>query len=506
MAQLAELLARLESFMETRHNYIAPMGWEASVGGLIGLSLDQTRFMLALFLSVPTAAVVPRIPGSTLRHLYALLVGALLVYYPFGFGVIHAAAPCALVYLSMAVFPSVCGALAWGVCFPYLIYLHVVNASGENWQAGLLDFTGCEMVLVLKLISLAVARQDGWKLATRGEDLTDYQRVHCFNRCPNPLEYLSFVFGLGNLLSGPYLEYNDYQGFIQQRGLWDTKARKPPSSKAPALKCMATALVYMVLYQAMIPTFNRKLLVGEWYSQQSFFVKVFACHMTSLTSQVKFVFAWKISEASLTVAGLNFDGWDENTGEGKWGRYENVRFTKMLLSDSGRIVVSHWNVGTARFLRRYVYERILPKGRKPGFPQLLTTQVVSAVWHGLYPGYLLFFVGSAFWINFSTVIYHAERALLPQAVAKSVPMRAAKIVWTHVCLNTIATAFTVLDVKETLRLWRSIYFAPMLIIVVGSVAGPALLSLVRETKQRGADKGGSDSGVAGDGPMEKKKN
>lgn len=37
------------------------------------------------------------------------------------------------------------------------------------------------------------------------------------------------------------------------------------------------------------------------------------------------------------------------------GRYENVRMETMLLSDSARIVVSHWNIGTARFLRRYVY-------------------------------------------------------------------------------------------------------------------------------------------------------
>ncbi len=40
---------------------------------------------------------------------------------------------------------------------------HVVNASGENWHLGLLDFTGCEMVLVLKLIAFAVSRQDHWQ-------------------------------------------------------------------------------------------------------------------------------------------------------------------------------------------------------------------------------------------------------------------------------------------------------------------------------------------------------
>lgn len=45
----------------------------------------------------------------------------------------------------------------------------MVNASGSNWQLGLLDFTGCEMVLVLKLITLAVARQDSWQSKKRGK-------------------------------------------------------------------------------------------------------------------------------------------------------------------------------------------------------------------------------------------------------------------------------------------------------------------------------------------------
>ena len=57
------------------------------------------------------------------RHLYAVITGFLLVYYPFGFGVIHAAAPSALVYLAMLLVPSACGTLSWLISFPYLIYL-----------------------------------------------------------------------------------------------------------------------------------------------------------------------------------------------------------------------------------------------------------------------------------------------------------------------------------------------------------------------------------------------
>ena len=51
-----------------------------------------------------------------------------------------------------------------------------------------------------------------------------------------------------------------------------------------------------------------------------------------------------------------------------------------------------------------MYERVAPAPpRKPGFQSLLFTQLISAVWHGLYPGYLLFFTGTAVWIYFSQV-------------------------------------------------------------------------------------------------------
>ena len=43
-----------------------------------------------------------------------------------------------------------------------------------------------------------------------------------------------------------------------------------------------------------------------------------------------------------------------------------------------------------------MYERLTPKGKKPSFKTLLATQLVAGVWHGLFPGYALFFASSAF--------------------------------------------------------------------------------------------------------------
>lgn len=46
-------------------------------------------------------------------------------------------------------------------------------------------------------------------------------------------------------------------------------------------------------------------------------------------------------------------------------------------------------------MHRYVYERLTPPGRKPTFMTLMVTQLVSGIWHGLYPGYIMFFAGES---------------------------------------------------------------------------------------------------------------
>lgn len=46
------------------------------------------------------------------------------------------------------------------LCCDMLSCRHVANASGLFWEAGDMDFTGPQMVLTLKLVSMAVSYQD----------------------------------------------------------------------------------------------------------------------------------------------------------------------------------------------------------------------------------------------------------------------------------------------------------------------------------------------------------
>lgn len=59
------------------------------------------------------------------------------------------------------------------------------------------------------------------------------------------------------------------------------------------------------------------------------------------------------------------------------------------VSNSLKVNIDCWNITTLVWLRRVVYDRVPPHVRT------LATFMVSAVWHGFYPGYYICFTGAA---------------------------------------------------------------------------------------------------------------
>jgi hypothetical protein len=167
-----------------------------------------------------------------------------------------------------------------------------------SWNKGVLDPTGAQMVLTLKLISTAMCLQDfyekkpqvrggggggggrggrggkgvnpgapggaglQWSTAAHAlggaawsscplcptpstsalppQDMSPYQRTHHISRLPSLLEFLGYVFCFGNLLAGPIIEFKDYQSFIRHEGLWDPRAAR----KVPVIGCVIQVRVF----------------------------------------------------------------------------------------------------------------------------------------------------------------------------------------------------------------------------------------------------------------------
>ncbi|GIL46653.1 hypothetical protein Vafri_3591 [Volvox africanus] len=459
-----------QELLSTEHNMIPFLAWEEQLSVATGLSHSQFRFTVALFSSLLLVAGIRLFRNTTLRHLYSMVTGVGIIYYPFGSGIIHVFPMAFAAYLALLLAPRRAGAIAWCTVFPYLIYLHVVNASGESWKTGNMDFTGGAMVAVLKLVSICVCRQDSFR--KNKEDLNAYQAAHQLVSTPTPLEFLSYLFGLGNLLAGPFFEFSEYKEFIELKGPWSRNASRPmPNALGHGLLALLEGLWHMGVYLALtLNGWSMEHYHSVWYYSQPLVIKCAAICIIGLVYQLRYYFSWKITEASYVFAGLDFVGYDPATNEPKWGRCRNCNFLGVWLADSARNVPLNWNICTGNFLRRYVYERVTPRNRKPGFQSLLFTQLVSAVWHGLYAGYVMFFVGTAIWIYFSQILYKTE-AYMPGAVQESLIYRAIKIIWTTFVLNYMACAFQLLDYKVSMEAYASVHYFPFILMLIVNVLG-----------------------------------
>jgi len=107
----------------------------------------------------------------------------------------------------------------------------------------------------------------------------------------------------------------------------------------------------------------------------------------------KYYFAWYLSEAGCQATGFGFNGYDKKNNM-RWDRVNNCEATMVELSPSLPIITNYWNKGANNWLKNYVYLRIPSNKSVMNFG----TKLTSALWHGFYPAYYLFFL-SVFLLN-----------------------------------------------------------------------------------------------------------
>ncbi|KAI7837279.1 hypothetical protein COHA_008893 [Chlorella ohadii] len=434
--------------------------WELQAAALGGLTLSQLRFFISFMLSVVLGAVLKHVPSARGRHIFSLVTGVALIVYPFGSGCMHAFVPAAL--------------------------------------EGHLDFTGAQMVLTLRLIAVAVSYQDGGKPA---EQLQEYAARKRLRQLPSPLEFFSYLFAAGNLLAGPFFEASDFFDYVQRKGEWDERdpAKRIPSPLVPGLLRFFKGLICAALWTKLSSSYGPDLLESRWFLHEAGLAhKLFLLWFVGLVARLKYYFAWAVAESALIFSGLCYNG---RTPEGAplWNRYINSRIRRVEFNLSLPNLAANWNVCTGLWLRHYVYERLTPAGKRPGFRTLVATQLVSGVWHGLFPGYWLFFATSAVMFEAGKTLYRYEQTW-PAGAARFPPYIALKVVVNAVLLNYSAAAFQVLWLHDCLAIWRSVHFlghiAMLAIILLGNVVPPRRVRRELQPEQAGARAAAAEAAAA----------
>lgn len=277
------------------------------------------------------------------------------------------------------------------------------------------------MVITMKLTSFGYNVQDGHRMkssagspkgdnklmdkkAIAAKKLQEKREKYAIQQLPNPLEFLSYAFCFSQLMVGPAFEYSDFVATLEP----NYKGSNPPNLKAEdndkpgflkgktimdsnffvaALHRLVIGVVSMIAYLQLngngFSTHHAYDL--GWIAERTMIARYIFIYICMISERFKFYFIWKMSEGANILGGFGFQGYEEDgkTPAGFRG-VENIDILGFEFSTSVQTLSRAWNKGTQAWLERYTYSRT---GRS-----VFITYFVSAIWHGIYPGFFLFFL------------------------------------------------------------------------------------------------------------------
>lgn len=173
------------------------------------------------------------------------------------------------------------------------------------------------------------------------------------------------------------------------------RRRRIPSSSRPATWKAIYGLLWIGAFVKLSGIYTPEFALGPKFKSYSFVRKFWFLYMFGFTARAKYYGVWLLTEGACILTGLGYHGLDENKRP-KWDRVTNVDPYELETAQNTKAYLEAWNKNTNKWLRNYIYLRVTPKGKKPGFRSSLATFATSALWHGTAPGYYLSFISAAF--------------------------------------------------------------------------------------------------------------
>lgn len=298
----------------------------------------------------------------------------------------------------------------------YMTGCHVYKMY-TSYLTGITDFTGTHMVLTMKLTKFAYNLYDGtvdyknvfpdtpYEDKRKAKIYQDRQKV-AITKLPSLLEYFGHIYCFTTLIAGPCVDYSVYAKAVEG-SLFNTnqpgKQPKPDHTNLGlSLLSFCQAVVALVIYVVLGAQFPVATMYSKAFIETvPFMQKVVYLYAVSIRGRCSYYFCWKMSEGSCLLSGFGFEGYDPDTGASLgWGGASNVDILGAELEVNVQGVTRAWNKKTQSWLEQYTYLRTNKS--------LVATYFVSAFWHGVYPGYYVFFMS----VPLVTVVERALKAQL----------------------------------------------------------------------------------------------
>jgi len=378
------------------------------VADKLGAPLDEFKLIVVFLLSYPLAAVLKRLPDNK-PHLKNVFNISVTIFYLIGLFDLWGGLG---VILFDAIGTYLIAGYVKGPYMPWVGFVFLMSHMSVSHiyrmyaaSPSSVDITGAQMVMVMKLSAFCWNVWDGQQ---NPADLSPEQQARAVKKLPSVLDYAGFVMFFPSVMVGPAFDYIDYERWINTsmfelppgtdplKAPPTRKQRKIPRSGTPATLKLLTGLAWTVAFLQLSAYHNPQIVLSEKFSNMSFFWRVYGLHMMNFVERMKYYGVWTMTEGACILAGIGYKGINPKSGKPDWDRLTNIKPAGVELAQNSHAYLANWNCNTNLWLRNYVYLRVTPKGKKPGFRASMATFATSAFWHGFEPGYYLSFLFASF--------------------------------------------------------------------------------------------------------------
>ncbi|XP_061202387.1 lysophospholipid acyltransferase 1 isoform X4 [Neopsephotus bourkii] len=214
---------------------------------------------------------------------------------------------------------------------------------------------------------------------------------------------------------------------------------------------LCITLVSLILFLTLTKSFPMAYIIdNEFLDKTPFLSRLGYLYVVAQAAKPKYYFAWTLADAVNNAAGYGFSGVDER-GTFRWDLLSNLNIWNIETATSFKMYIENWNIQTAAWLKRVCYDRA------PWYPTALTF-ILSALWHGIYPGYYFTFLTGIL----ITLAARAVRNNFRHYFLSSVPLKIAYdlVTWvvTQLAVCYTVAPFVMLAVEPTIKFYKSMYF------------------------------------------------
>jgi lysophospholipid acyltransferase len=282
---------------------------------------------------------------------------------------------------------------------------------------------------------------------------------------PSILEIFSFIFYFPSTLVGPSFEFKYFLRFINLEGEYSQIEWKKcyKSGLEHILQALGLAFLLVTYAKATDPMY----CITEEFAQKSLLYKHSYIYASMVITRCRYYVAWKLGGGAIDLCGLSYNIKRSEDGKeiASLDKIDPCNLTVMEFSINPKIRLQYWNRSVHLWLKYYVYLRLINLKlffKKKGLASFITF-TISALWHGFYPSYYLFFF-NYFFIEQISTFFEEQYDLFNKIEKMGHVIRFIFLQFIIITLQYFGQAFTILNVVGVFKYYSAFNYIPNVLL------------------------------------------